>query len=152
LNNYGIEFQDLHLPVSVQVDEQPLKVIGACGLPDLGGKRELDLPLTQPVRASRLVMLTNLIAAGSLPLGQNIGEVVVEGKSGKTFSIPLRLGDEVMSWDGQCGVSAKCKTVFQWHKRLAIVGQNRYPGALRDFPAGLHGVVVNLPEVADVAR
>jgi len=152
LSNYGIEFQDLHLPVSLKVEDVPLTVLGAYGLPNLEGGWELSLPLAQPVNTKRVMFLSNLIGAGGLRSDETIGEVLVENKTGTTLSIPLRIGNEVLPWDQQCGDSARCKTVFQWRKRLAIVGQSRYQGALRDFVAGLHGVVFDLPESQEVAK
>ncbi len=151
-SNYGIEFKDLHLPLSVKVNDVPLTVLGAYGLPNLEGSRELSLPLAQPVNTKRMLFLSNLIGASGLRSGETIGEVLVENKTGTTLSIPLRIGNEVLPWDQQCGDSARCKTVFQWRKRLAIVGQNRYQGAHRDFIAGLHGVVFDLPESQEVAK
>jgi hypothetical protein len=152
LSNYGLEFQDLALPVSVKVNEAPLMIIGAYGLPDLEGSRELTTPLAHAVNAKRVVLLSNVIDAAGLQSGQTVGEVLVENSGGKVVTFPLRMGSETMSWDQQCGAASNCQTVFRWHKRLAIVGQNRYEGALRDFSAGIHGVAFDLPEPQEVTR
>ena len=152
INFYGLEFQDLRLPVSVKVDEVPLNVIGAYGLPDLEGRRELSLPLSAAVNTHRLILLSDIVGAGVLQPDQLIAEIFVESKTGKTLTVPLRLGKETSSWDEQCAPSAPCRTVFQWHKRLAVTGQNRYEGAFRDFSAGLHGVVLDLPEEQEVVK
>jgi hypothetical protein len=152
LSIYGLEFQDLRLPISLKVKDVPLTVIGAYGLPDLQGRNEMAIPLARSATIRRLILLSDVVGAGALQSGQQIAEVVIEDKSKKILSLPLRLGSETTSWDTQCERSAPCKTVFQWHKRLAIVGQNSYEGALRDFQAGLHGVVFDLPEREDVVR
>ncbi len=152
LGIYGLEFQDLRLPVSVKVKETPLRVIGAYGLPDLDGRPAVLIPLAASLRSNRLVFLTNVVGAGGMPPGQQIAEAVVEDKSGKVLTFPLRLGNETESWDKQCKLPAPCETVLQWHKRLAIVGQNGYDGALRDFQAGLHGVVIDLPEQREIVK
>ena len=150
LSFYGLEFQDLRLPVSVKVKEVPLTVIGAYGLPDFEGRRELTIPLACPTDARRVVLLTDIVDASGLQPGQQIAALAVESKTGKTTTLPLRLDQETASWDKQCELTAPCGTVFQWHKRMAVVSQNSYDGALRDFPAGLHGVVLDFPEQLEV--
>jgi hypothetical protein len=149
---YGLEFQDLHLPVSVKVNDVPLTVIGAYGLPDIEGRRELNLPLSAASTARRVIVLSDLVDIGNPASDQAVAEILIEGKRGKTLTLPLRPGKETTSWDKQCAPEAPCQTVFHWHKRLAILGQNRYEGALRDFSAGLHGVVFDLPEPLDIVR
>ena len=152
LSIYGLEFQDLRLPISVKVKDVPLQVIGAFGLPDRERRSELDIPLAKSIFTRRVVLLTDMVGAGGLQSGQQIGEIVVESETGKALAFPLRLGSETTSWDSQCEQAAPCQTVFQWHKRLAIVGQSSYDGAWRDFQAGLHGVVLDLPRAQDVAK
>lgn len=147
---YGLEFQDLRLPVSVKVNDVPLSVIGAYGLPDSEGSKELTLPLSTAVNARQVVLLTNIV--GGSQSDQPVAEILVESKSGKTLTLPLRLGIETAAWNRQCEGAAACRTVFQWRKRMAIVGQNAYDGALRDFAAGLHGVALNFPEPQEVSR
>jgi len=149
---YGLEFQDLRLPISVKVSDVPLLVIGAYGLPDFEARRELLLPLSAPVQAKRVVFLSDIVGAGTQQTDQMIAEILVENKGGKTLTLPIRLGKETTSWDKQCAPAVPCQTIFHWHKRIAVVGQNRYEGALRDFSAGLHGVVLDLPEQQEVVR
>jgi hypothetical protein len=149
---YGLEFQDLRLPVSVRVSNVPLTVIGAYGLPDFEGRRELNLPLSVPVNTRRVIFLSDILGARALQYGQVVAEILVESKSGKTMTLPLRFGKETTAWNQQCEPTALCQTVFQWHKLMAIAGQNAYDGALRDFTAGLHGVALELPEQQEVVR
>ena len=150
LSIYGLEFQDLRLPVSAMVSDVPLAVIGAFGLPDPEGRRELGIPLAHSKLARRVVLLTNMVGAGGLSSGEQVGEMLVEDKSGEVLTHPLRLGSETTWWDKQCERPAPCRTAFQWHKQLAVLGQNSYDGAVRDFQAGLHGVVIDLPMAKDV--
>lgn len=152
LSFYGIEFQDLRLPVAVKVKDVPLTVIGAYGLPDSEGRPEFILPLVSPVNTRRVILLSDIVGAVELPTDQVVAEILVESKTGKTLTLPLRLEKETSSWDKHCARSAPCQTVFQWHKRMAIVGENSYDGALRDFSAGLHGVAIDLPEQQEVVR
>jgi len=152
LSIYGLEFQDLSLPVSVRVKDVPLNVIGAFGLPDLEGKSELSIPLAHSVTTNRVVLLTNIIGVNELRPDQPIAEIVIENKRGETMTFPLRLGNETTSWDKRCEPAASCATVFEWRKRMAIVGQNRYEGSLRDFAAGLHGVAFDLSGQKEVVK
>lgn len=147
---FGLEFQDLRLPVSTRVKDVPLTVIGAFGLPDSEKRQELTLPLSTPAKAQRVVLLSNYV--GPVPPDQLIAEVLVEDKTSKITTFPLRSARETAAWDKQCEVAVPCQTVFRWHKRIAMVGQNSYSGALRDFSAGLHAVVLNLPEQQEVTR
>ena len=150
LSVYGQEFQDLHLPAAVEAKKIPLQVIGAYGLPDLEGRSSLTIQLSQPTRAGRLVLLTNVVPLDQLQPGQQIGEVIVGNTIGTSETFPLRLGEETDLWDRQCQATANCETVYRWHKRVAIVGQNAFPGAWRDFQAGLHGVALDLPPGTEV--
>jgi len=149
---YGLEFQDLHLPVSVKVKDVPLTVIGAYGLPDIEGRRELNLPLAVANKTRRVIVLSDLVDIGNPASDQAIAEILIESNGNKMLTLPLHPGKETAPWDKQCALEGPCQTVFRWHKRIAIVGQNRYEGALRDFSAGLHGVVFNLPEPLDIVR
>ncbi len=99
-----------------------------------------------------MILLSDTVGAGGLQPDHLIAEVLVESKEGKTVTIPLRLGKETAGWDQQCESSAPCQTVFQWHKRIAVTGQNSYDRSFRDFPAGLHGVALDLPERMEVVR
>ena len=152
LSFYGLEFQDLRLPISVSVRDLPLNVIGAYALPDSGGGHELVIPLKDSVIAKRVILLTDVLDAAGLPTGTTIAELFVDSKIGTTTVLPLRMGKETTSWDQQCEPTAPCQTVFQWPKRIAMANQNSYEGALRDFHAGLHGVVLSLPAPQEVAK
>jgi hypothetical protein len=152
LSIYGLEFQDLQLPVSANFKDLPLKVIGSYALPDTDGRTELGVPLAHSMLTRRVILLTDVVDAKGLRSGEQIGELAITDSSGKILTYPLRLNSETASWDKRCESPAPCQTVFQWHKRLAIVGQNGYPGALRDFQAGLHGVAFELPTTMEVIR
>ncbi|MDH5507101.1 MAG: hypothetical protein OEZ02_07760, partial [Anaerolineae bacterium] len=56
------------------------------------------------------------------------------------LSIPIRFGIETQAWDTVC--EQGCSTLYQWKKRLAVVGQYSYRGAWIDFQAGLHAVTL----------
>jgi hypothetical protein len=151
LSFYGLEFQDLRLPITVKVKDVTLQVVGAYGLPNSEGSSDVTIPLAQATHAGKLILLTNVVGLNQAQAGQPIAEVVVESKSGAVSRFPLRLDRETASWGTECQSTAECKTVFRWHKRLAIAGQNSFPDAWRDFPAGLHGVRFDLPQGTEAA-
>ncbi len=150
LSFYGLEFQDLRLPINLKVKDLPLQVVGAYGLPNSEGISELNIPLAEAAHAGKLILLTNVVGLNQIQTGQPIAEVVIESKSGAMSSFPLRLNRETASWDTHCPPASECKTVFQWHKRITIAGQNSFPEAWRDFQAGLHGVAFDLPQGTEV--
>ena len=150
LSFYGVEFQDLRLPISVNVAGVQLQVVGAYGLPNSEGSGDVTIPLAQPVHAGKAILLTDVVGLNRAQLGQTVAEVIVESKSGAVNTFPLRLGRETASWDEQCQPNTECQTVFQWHKRLAMTGQNSFLDAWRDFQAGLHAVAFDLPPGTEV--
>lgn len=142
LSLYGLEFQDLKLPVTVSTNGVNLVVSGAAQLPNLDGERVLTLSVTGS-QARRLILLTN--ASETSVTGATLAEIVIESDKGVAKNIALRLDNETTSWDQMCQSGSACKTVFQWHKRVSITGQQSYPGAWRDFQAGIHAVSFELP-------
>jgi hypothetical protein len=150
LSFYGVEFQDLRLPISVKVEGMQFQVVGAYGLPNSEGSGYVTIPLAQPAHAGKAILLTNVVGLSGPQLGQTVAEVIVESKSGAVNTFPLRLGRETASWAEQCQPNAECQTVFQWHKRLAMTGQNSFSDAWRDFQAGLHAVALDLPPGTEV--
>ncbi len=152
LSIYGLEFQDLHLPITVTAKDSTLQIIGAYGLPNVAGEPSIAVPLTPATAASKLILITNVIG---LPTAQSegpIAELIVEDKTGRIKALPIRIGLETASWDERCQPKSNCETVFQWHKRMAIVGQNGFAGAWRDFQAGLHLVSFDLPPATEVTK
>jgi hypothetical protein len=98
-----------------------------------------------------LVLLTNVVGANEQP-GAPLAEVLIENKNGSVKALPLRLNFETASWKDSCSASAPCQTVYRWHKRMVLAGQNSFPDAWRDFQAGLHGTVLTLPPRSEVAK
>jgi len=152
LSIYGLEFQDLQLPVTVTAKDSTLQVIGAYGLPNVEGENSVTVPLTQPSGANKLILITNVIGLPVAQSGALIAEVMVEGKTGILKTLPMRFGNETASWDQRCQPGANCETAFQWHKRMAIVGRSDFPDAWRDFQAGLHLASFDLPPGTEVTR
>lgn len=150
LSIYGLEFEDLKLPISLNFKDSPLQVNGATQLPNSNGERAVTLSLPG-TSAKQLLLLTNVISAIRYPAGTTIAEVLVESETGvKNF--PLRVGMETASWDQSCQPNTNCETVLKWHKRMAMTGQNSYQGAWRDFQAGIHATTLDLDPVSTVTR
>jgi hypothetical protein len=151
LSIYGLEFQDLKLPVSISFKGSTLQVIGATELPNADGERMTTLSLGgEP--AERLLLLTNATFSHVPAPETTIAEILVEDATGVVKRFALRLGIETASWDQTCRPGANCETVFHWHKRMAMTGQNSYPGAWRDFEAGIHATTLDLQRAVGVKR
>jgi hypothetical protein len=146
LSIYGLEFQDLSLPLDIEVDGTPLIVAGAFSLPGSQDGTQVEIPLAEPVPAGRLLLATSLLQADGIADGKTVAEVVLTSTDGAEIILPLRKGIEVQSWDQDCPAESPCKTVYDWHKRLALLGQHAYQGAWHDFQARMHGVSLELPE------
>jgi len=144
LSIYGLEFQDLKLPIVVNARGNRLEMIGASQLPDSDGERTVTIATAHATGKSRLILLTNAVLEARPDDGASIAEVVLES-DGIAKTIPLRLGIETNTWDRDCPPNSPCETVVHWRKRIAIVGQSSYPGAWRDFQAGIHAVTFELP-------
>lgn len=149
INYFGLEFQDLRLPVDLQIDGLQLHVVGATQLPNLSGNRELVIPVNKNHASDRLVLVSTALAMSDVD-GDTVAIINVYGSDGSTFSIPIRSGIETEIWTEVCAPEAPCETVYRWHKRVAMVGQYSYPGAYSDFQAGMHGVTIPFPKVTEV--
>jgi len=152
LDIYGFEFQDLSLPITVKVQDTPLRVVGSFDLLNEDGHRERIIPLATTPLSDRLIILSNVTANQGLTQGQQMGEVVFETKKKEILTFPLRLGTETETWDRICSHESRCVTETQWHKRVAFAGQQAYAGAWLDFQAGLHGSVIALPQQVEIKR
>ena len=146
LSIYGLEFQDLRLPVKIDFEKRPFAVLGAYSLPDMDGNGTRDIPLAKPTEATRILVLSNVVSDQQMGAVDKIADLEVITKKGQTFTYPIRLGSETALWDQGCSVPSPCTTVYRWHKRLAILGQSPYAGSLRDFQAGIHGTGLRLPQ------
>lgn len=143
---YGLEFQDLRLPVTIEVAKVPIIIAGSLTLPNLDGNLQRIIPLAHEVHSDRLILVSNFISPNSLQLGQQVGTVTLQTQSGEVLEVPLRAGIETESWHKSCSQPAPCVTQFQWHKRIAFSGQHSYPMSWRDFQAGLHTMVIPVPK------
>ena len=152
LTVYGVEFQDLKLPIKVKRESTQFKIIGASALPGVDDHTLISVALDQPNHMQQLILLSNVVSESLPSPGTVVADLLIEDRAGLVTTFPVRMGLETASWDRSCEPGAKCASAYQWHKRLAIVGQNSYPGAYRDFSAQIHSTSFNLPAFTDVAK
>ena len=152
LDIYGLEFRDLSLPITLNVEGVEVHVVGAFVSSPAAENRTRRLALDQDVHVHRILLVSNCLETGDLEDGELVAELVVEGLNGSTDRYPIRLGRETAGWATACSESAPCTTVHRWRKRAALVGQRSYPGAWREFMAGLHACWIDLKEAEPVDR
>lgn len=152
LSVYGFEFQDLKLPRTVNVKGLELKVIGALELRATEGQREKSFLVPRVTANDGLVLLTNVTSDNPPAIGTSIAEITIEDTAGVTTTFPLRFGIETALWSDLCPPNARCETVLKWHKRMAMTGKSSYPGAWRDFQAGIHATTLDFEKVSTVTR
>jgi hypothetical protein len=151
LNYYGLEFQDLALPVDLNAGGLPLHIVGSIQLPDPTGVNVREISVLSEHITDRLVLVSNVLSLDGLS-GKKIAEIEIVDKKGNVSRYPIRIGEETQTWNHTCSAQAGCETVYHWHKRIALVGQYSYPGAWRDFQAGIHAVSLPLAESTTIER
>lgn len=150
LRLYGIEFQDLDLPLDLTFAGTELETLGSFYLPDLTGLHRQDIPLQRAISGSELVLLSNVLNSEAADSQSAIAEVTIRTAAGEIWAMPIRLGYETEDWSRTCAGDAPCSTIYRWHKRVALVGQRAYADAWRDFDAGIHATSIELPRSAEV--
>jgi Dolichyl-phosphate-mannose-protein mannosyltransferase len=133
---YGLEFQDLRLPIPASAAGRPLQLGGAFALP--GPRQELaqTIPLDQSFQAGRVVLLSNVTGASQLLTGTQIATLKVTKDDGSSRIFPIRIGYETSAWNVPCAVGG-CQPVYTWRKRLALLGAASYPGSWSEFDASI---------------
>lgn len=139
---YGIEFQDIRLPIRLHAGRLSITSFGAFGLPGLDGKMSRSISLAHSTPTSKIWIMSNVIGAGR-ETGTAIATLAVESQDGSAQTLPMRLGYETGIWDNQCQPAA-CVPAFTWRKKLAIVGSESYPGSWQEFDASIFAAELNL--------
>ncbi|MCL4486529.1 MAG: glycosyltransferase family 39 protein [Chloroflexi bacterium] len=139
---YGIEFQDLGLPISLKLGDRIVPSLGAFGLPGLNKQTARSLLLERPTTARELVVFSNVIDAALQP-GVVVANLSIVGQDGSTQTFPLRVGIETSAWNAHCQPDA-CLPAFTWTKRLALVGSEGYPGSWQQFDASVFAAELSL--------
>ncbi len=139
---YGLEFQDLRLPIPLSVNGRTVESLGAFGLPGLAGQTTRTLVLEQPTTARQIWLMSDV--TGATPAaGATLAVLRVTGADGSTQTLPLRAGIETSVWNGQCQPAA-CTVAYTWRKRLALVGAASYPGSWQEFDASIFAAELTL--------
>ncbi len=139
---YGLEFQDLRLPISLNVNGHIVESMGAFGLPGLGKEMTRTLVL-QPSTTTRTIWLISNVIDAHLTAGTPVATLHVIGTDGSTQTIPLRAGFETSAWDSPCQPGA-CAPAYAWRKRLALVGSESYPGSWQEFDVSTFAAELDL--------
>ncbi len=133
---YGLEFQDLTLPLTVNLDSHSADILGAFGLPSLGNETKRELPLAKPRTAHKLWLLSNVTDAGVIEPGSILGSLSIASADGSVQMFPLRSEFETSLWNGQCQPTL-CSSVYTWRKNFALLGEQSYPGSWQEFDASI---------------
>lgn len=134
---YGLEFQELNLPLTSNLSGAPYSVEGNFALPGVRKEKERILPIDSDAAWRGIILATNLNGVMDLHAGEPVAEVTIRMADGTIQVLPLRLGMEVRPWNAPCGQEQNCQMLWSWHKRSALVGQRAYPEAWTDFEAGI---------------
>jgi dolichyl-phosphate-mannose-protein mannosyltransferase len=131
---YGLEFQDLTLPLEVNTNSHVIHILGTFGLPGLDKQLKRELPLAMPRAARKLWVLSNVTDAAFINPGSVLGSLIITSTDGSVRVFPLRAGFETSPWNAQCQPLA-CSIVYRWRKKLALLGEQSYPGSWEEFDA-----------------
>jgi hypothetical protein len=131
---YGLEFQDLRLPVTLTASGASVSSFGAFALPRLDKQRNQSLVLAQPTWAHRIWLFSDMTDAAKVSATMPVATLKIENQAGETQTIPLRAGIETNPWDQPCLPSA-CTQAYTWRKRIALLGSERYAESWREFDA-----------------
>src|ERR1041385_907418 len=86
LSIYGLEFQDLKLPISLNGKGTQVQVMGASQLPTSSG--ETQMVFSAAAAAHRLVLFSNAVFDRPLNAGQPIGELALLGDAHALRAVP----------------------------------------------------------------
>jgi hypothetical protein len=149
---YGLELQDLRLPINVSIDGVSIALAGAFMVSNSKDNRERQIQLTQVTDCNSIVIASNVISAKHLFNGQQVAQLLVESDTGIVYTFPLRLATETNNWHKPALGCESCKLAYAWQKRIAFLGQSKYPQAWQDFQAGIYSTQFKLPSSIRVKK
>lgn len=143
---YGLEFQDLRLPLVLNWGGHQLESDGSFRLPGLDGSTNRLLNFDVPTRADRITIFSNMTNANEVAHGTAVANLHLIRMDGSSKVIPVRAGFETNAWNQRCATT-DCVTAFTWKKRLALLGEARYPESWQEFDASIFASAIPLEEV-----
>lgn len=141
---YGLEFQDIHLPVAVNLKGRSTQISGALRLFDQNSPTSRMLPLAKPTSVHSVWLLSNMTEAQGLKLGTLVANLKLIADDNSFHTLPIRYGVETSAWNERCQ-TATCSSIYSWHKRIALLGTERYPESWKDFEAFIFAGKLILP-------
>lgn len=133
---YGLEFQDVLLPVETVIGGQPVQYGGAFALPGPREEQAETITLQRPVSTGHIILLSNLTDAATAGIGEQVATLKVTARDGTVQILPIRFGYETSAWNGGCQPGA-CVTAYRWLKRFAVLGSERYQESWEEFAASI---------------
>lgn len=149
VENYGLEFQDIKLPLRLSSRDQTIQSMGAFRLPAFDNKANRKISLARSKSANKIFLFSNLTDAGKLPVGTLIANFSIYSDAGIVQTLPLRIGYETSAWNQSCA-SGGCAKVFTWRKRFALLGSERYPESWEEFDASIFEIKLSLNQVTQI--
>lgn len=133
---YGLEFQDVLLPVETVIDGQPVQFRGAFALPGPREEQAEAITLQRPVSTGHIILLSNMTDPATAGIGEQVATLKVTARDGTVQILPIRFGYETSAWNGDCQPGA-CVTAYRWLKRFALLGSERYQESWEEFAASI---------------
>jgi hypothetical protein len=133
---YGLEFQDIRLPITVNLQGKPVQISGAFGLPGINRESIRTLRLEKAIPVCKIWLLSTITNASRLDAGTTIATLTLNGEGGSSQTIPLRQGFETNAWNRHCQTPT-CQSVYTWRKRFALLGAEGYPESWQEFDASI---------------
>jgi hypothetical protein len=146
---YGLEFQDLRLPLMLSANGRNIESRGSFALPGLAPNSTRTLVLAAPTLARKILLFSNVTSPSGLAAGTTIARLKVEDDTGVAKDFALRAGYETSAWNARCVPSA-CAVAFDWRKRVALLGGERYSESYDEFDAAIFAMELTLDQATRV--
>lgn len=146
---YGLEFQDIKLPLHLSFSDRTIQSAGAFRLPTFDDQYSRRILLAESKSVSKILLFSNLTDAGKLPEGTFIANLTIYSDTGIVQTFPLRIGSETSAWNWSCA-SGGCAKAFTWRKQFALLGSERYAESWEEFDASIFGIELSLNQVTQI--
>lgn len=133
---YGLEFQDINFPVTLN---SPSKKLISTGIAEVTDEMSIKNPKGGTLadkNVGGLTLFSNVISRSRYPQGKVLVTLTLFYEDRSTQSLEIRKGIETNQWDESCH-SKDCSVAFSWIKRIAFLGSQRYPQSAKHFTANV---------------